>query len=126
ESRDNERAADESSLDDVRDTAIDDHRGVEERALLADPTLPAAADVAHECGDVSALDGAGGSAAEPEHGRSDDRREPPKVARQEREREREEEPEHETEAGTKRPADEITRGRRLDPARDPARGKDRD
>src|SRR5437773_6337602 len=126
EARYDERAADESALHDIRDAAVDDHRGIEERTLLADPIFPARADVTHERGDVSALDGTGGSAAEPEHGRADDRREPPQVSGQERERECEEQPEHETEAGTQSPADEITCGRRLDPARDPARGKERD
>ena len=75
EARHDERATDEAALHDVGDAAVDDHRGIEERALLADAVALAVADVARERAELGAFDRARGRTPHPQQRRADDRRE---------------------------------------------------
>ena len=127
EARHDERAADEAALDDVGDASIDDHRGVEERALGAgDAVATALPDLARERTELLALERARGGADRSEHDRADDRREAAEVVGQEGQREREEQRKDQPGATSDCPADQVARRGSLDPCLDFARGKDGD
>src|SRR5207245_10369328 len=71
EARDDERAAHESAAHDVGDATVDDHRGVEEHALVPGAAVtPWTAHLAHERLELVALDRARRRADEPERRRT--------------------------------------------------------
>src|SRR5881628_2448243 len=121
EARHDECAADEAALDDVSDASVDDHRGVEQRALGArNAVATALPDLTRERTKLRALDRARGRTDRSEHDRGDDRGEAADVVGQEGQREREEQRQDQPGATSDCPADQIARRgsrrwRRADP-----------